>query len=80
MNLKKVIKTALMFGLVASMTACASSTSSTGTTDGGKASTDGKETYKIGLHYEMTGAVADYGNAEVKGSELAIKQANEKAG
>ena len=80
MNLKKVIKTALMFGLVASMTACASSTSSTGTTDGGKASTDGKETYKIVLHYEMTGAVADYGNAEVKGSELAIKQANEKAG
>ncbi|NLC96751.1 MAG: ABC transporter substrate-binding protein [Erysipelotrichaceae bacterium] len=71
-----------MFGLIASLAACSSSTpSSTATTDG-QASTvpDGQETYKIGLHYEMTGAVADYGNAELKGTELAIKQANEAAG
>lgn len=40
----------------------------------------GDQTYKIGLHYELTGGVADYGNAELKGSLLAIKQANEKAG
>ena len=82
MNFKKVIKSALMFGLIASLAACSSSTpSSTATTDG-QASTvpDGQETYKIGLHYEMTGAVADYGNAELKGTELAIKQANEAAG
>ena len=31
---------------------------------------------KIGLHYEQTGAVAEYGNAELKGSQLAIKLAN----
>ena len=41
---------------------------------------DGQATYKIGLHYELTGAVADYGFAECKGSKLAIKQANEAAG
>ena len=34
-------------------------------------------TVKIGLHYEQTGAVAEYGNAELKGSQLAIKLANQ---
>lgn len=33
-------------------------------------------TIKIGLHYEQTGSVAEYGNAELKGSQLAIKLAN----
>lgn len=32
---------------------------------------------KIGLHYELTGSVAEYGTAELKGSQLAIKLANE---
>lgn len=41
---------------------------------------DGEETYTIALHYEQTGEVADYGNAELKGSRLAIKLANEAAG
>ncbi len=29
-------------------------------------------------HYELTGEVADYGKAELNGSSLAIKHANEK--
>lgn len=33
-------------------------------------------TVKIGLHYEQTGSVAEYGNAELRGSQLAIKLAN----
>lgn len=33
-------------------------------------------TVKIGLHFEQTGAVAEYGNAELKGAQLAIKLAN----
>ncbi|MDD6467512.1 MAG: ABC transporter substrate-binding protein [Erysipelotrichaceae bacterium] len=37
-------------------------------------------TYKIGLHFELTGGAADYGNAELNGAQLAIKLANEKAG
>lgn len=35
---------------------------------------------KIGLHYELTGGVADYGKSELNGSLLAIKQANAAAG
>ena len=31
---------------------------------------------KIGLHFELTGGVAEYGNAELRGAELAIKLAN----
>lgn len=81
MNLKKVIKSLLMLILVASLAACSPSTS-TGTTEGSDApeAPEGQETYKIGLHYELTGAVADYGVAELKGSKLAIKLANEVAG
>ncbi|MGN1344178.1 MAG: ABC transporter substrate-binding protein [Traorella sp.] len=35
------------------------------------------DTVKIGLNFELTGAVAEYGNAELRGAELAIKLANE---
>jgi len=83
MNLKKMIKSMLALILVASLAACSPSTSSTGTTEQGETDTpaaEGQETYKIGLHYELTGAVADYGVAENKGSKLAIKLANEAAG
>jgi len=44
---------------------------------GGNPAGDG---YKIGLHYELTGEVADYGNAELEGSKLAIKLMNQKLG
>ena len=44
----------------------------------GTASTELKEgdTVKIGLNYELSGAVASYGQAEYKGASLAIKQYN----
>ena len=73
-TMKKVFMTALAVVMAASMAACgdSSSDSQDGSNDSGK--------IKIGLHYELTGAVADYGNAELKGSELAIKQANEAGG
>ena len=34
------------------------------------------DTVKIGLHFELTGGVAEYGNAELRGAQLAIKLAN----
>ena len=43
-------------------------------------STTESDTIKIGLHYELSGSTADYGNAELKGSQLAIAQANERLG
>ena len=36
-------------------------------------------TAKIGLHFELTGGVAEYGNAELRGAELAIKLANQNS-
>ncbi|NLW52390.1 MAG: ABC transporter substrate-binding protein [Tissierellia bacterium] len=68
-----------MLVLVASLAACSQESTPVKTT-GGEGTTTGQETHKIGLHYELTGEVADYGVAEQKGSRLAIKKANEKAG
>lgn len=66
MDSKKLFKMLVAGALsLTALTACS----------GGEASTDG-DTLKIGLHYELTGNVADYGNAELKGSKLAIKLAN----
>ena len=44
----------------------------------GTAGTELKEgdTVKIGLNYELSGAVASYGQAEYKGASLAIKEYN----
>lgn len=44
----------------------------------GTAATELKEgdTVKIGLNYELSGAVASYGQAEYKGATLAIKEYN----
>ncbi len=70
-TMKKVFMTAMTVMMATSMAACGGSPSdSSGSSSG----------VKIGLHYELTGAVADYGNAELKGSKLAIKQANEAGG
>ena len=71
-TMKKVFMTALAVMMAASMTACGDSSSDSSSASDG--------TIKIGLHYELTGSVADYGTAELKGSELAIKQANEAGG
>lgn len=77
--MKKVITLLLVFILVLSLAAC-SGTTTDEPKEGGNTQTEGKETYKVGLHYELTGEVADYGVAESKGSKLAIKKANEAAG
>lgn len=59
--------------------ACMSMTALTacGSPDEPSGGDDTPTSVKIGLHYELTGSVADYGNAELKGSKLAIKLANE---
>ncbi len=46
----------------------------------GTKSSSSSDSYKIGLDFELTGGVADYGNAELKGATLAIEQANAAAG
>lgn len=38
------------------------------------------ETIKVGVNYELTGAVATYGNSSVDGIKLAVKQINEAGG
>ncbi len=75
-TMKKVFMSALAVMMAASMAACGDSSSDTPSGSDGS----GSDTIKIGLHYELTGSVADYGNAELKGSELAIKQANDAGG
>lgn len=80
--MKKAFVGAAALMLAASMTGCGNSDSG----NGGSAGTDSNGSagagngIKIGLHFEMTGGAADYGNAELKGAKLAIKQANEAAG
>ena len=63
-TMKKVFMMAMSVMLAASMAACGDSSSDT-TSDSGQS---GSGMIKIGLHYELTGAVADYGTAERKGS------------
>ena len=46
----------------------------------GGGTTPTKDGYKLGIQFELTGEVADYGNAELEGAKLAIKLANEKLG
>ncbi len=68
-TMRKVVVAAVTTMMAFNMMACSNSA------DKGQS-----DSYKVGLHYELTGGVADYGNAELNGSKLAIKQANEKAG
>lgn len=77
MKLSKLIKRGLLVGLSAMLVACSSSKPEEKKE---AAMEDGKEVYTIGLNFELTGDVADYGNAELNGAKLAIKLANEKAG
>ena len=41
---------------------------------------DDSKTIKIGVDYEQTGGVADYGKAHVNGIKLAVKEINKKGG
>jgi len=75
-TMKKVFMMAMAVMMAASMAACGDSSSDTPS----DSDQSGSGTIRIGLHYELTGAVADYGTAELKGSQLAIKQANEAGG
>ena len=71
-TMKKVFVAAVSMMLIISMTACSDSNDP----NQGNAT----DAIKIGLHFELSGELADYGNAELKGAQLAIKQANEAAG
>ncbi len=79
--MKKMMKV-FAVACLSAMTLTACSNESTPTTDGntGGDVPSGTDTVTIGLNYELTGGVADYGTAESKGSKLAIKLANEAAG
>ena len=65
--MKKLVVALMVFAMLA------------GCSSNGGGNTAG-DSYKIGLHYELTGEVADYGNAEMEGSKLAIKIANAELG
>ena len=58
----------------------ASSMSGCGNNNGGSNTEAADGSVKIGVQFEMTGVVADYGTAEMNGAMLAIKDANAKAG
>ena len=82
-TMKKVFMGAAALMMAVSMAGCGNSgsgNSGTATPEAGGSGTDAAGAVKIGLHYELTGGVADYGKAELNGSLLAIKQANAAAG
>lgn len=72
MSLRRLIEKSMVTLLALGLVACS--------TSGNNNETNGSSSYKIGLHFELTGAVADYGNSEINGAKLAIKLANEKLG
>ena len=47
---------------------------------GGGNTAEQSDTVKIGANFEMTGNVANYGNASLEGLKLAVKEANEAGG
>lgn len=78
--MKKAFMAAVAMMMAVSMTGCGNDAPKGGDSNqsGSNGNTEG--TIKIGLHYELTGGVADYGKAELNGSKLAIKIANDTAG
>ena len=75
-TMKKVFMGAAALMMAVSMAGCGNSgsgNSGTATPEAGGSGTDAAGAVKIGLHYELTGEVADYGKAELNGSLLAIK-------
>lgn len=81
-TMKKVFMSAMAMMMVVSMSGCGNGPSNNDNSNGSGGNGGGSASgaIKIGLHYELTGDVADYGNAELNGSNLAIKHANEAAG
>lgn len=77
---KKFLKTSTLFLLMLGLVACGSEGESGDNASSVRENEDGNLVFKIGSHYELTGEVADYGTAEQKGTNLAIKLANEEAG
>ena len=74
-TMKKMFVAAVSMMMIISMAACGDSNKPSDPNQG-----NATDAIKIGLHFELSGEVADYGNAELKGAQLAIKQANEVAG
>lgn len=75
--MKKLMKVLAVACLsMTALTACSKPSEPSAPTDNGNAN----DPIKIGLHFELTGNVADYGTAEAKGANLAIKQANAAGG
>ena len=75
-NLMKLLAAgAMTAGLFAG---CSSAPANNASASDASASPDLGDTVKIGLNFELSGAVADYGTAEQKGAKLAIKLFNEK--
>ncbi|MCF0246250.1 MAG: ABC transporter substrate-binding protein [Ileibacterium sp.] len=70
--IKLLAASALTAGMLAGCSGGSGSASGSGTA----ASADLGDTVKIGLNFELSGAVADYGNAELKGAKLAVKLFN----
>lgn len=71
--MKKLFKVLAVAALcMSTLTACSSSEN--------PEAPSGDGSIKIGLHYELTGGLADYGTTENKGSKLAIKLRNQALG
>lgn len=70
-NFKKYVAMAACAAIAFTMTACGSDAGAGGSTD--------SNVIKFGLNFELTGAAATYGQTELNGVKLALKQANEKA-
>ena len=68
------------FKKLVAMTAvsCMALTTLAGCGDGGSGGGD-ENTIRIGMNFELTGNVANYGTTEYNGAKLAIKQANENS-
>lgn len=73
-NLFKIVAAGTMALSMLAGCSSGSGSSSNGGSEGGKTG----DTVKIGLNFELSGAVADYGKSEDEGAKLAIKQFNER--
>lgn len=75
--MKQLLKKGTALSLAMMLVACNQATKMTTTTE---TTSSDSVVYKIGTNFELTGSLGDYGTAEQRGVELAVKQANEKAG
>ena len=75
--MKKFLSLLLVLCMLFALGAC-SKKDETPADDGGQ--TAEADTIKIGVNYELSGAVATYGQSSVAGIELAVKEINEAGG